>query len=174
MREFCLMPHPDRPPVTVAAVRVGVERRGTGLHLTFRVEGEGLVLPDRVAPARADGLWTATCCEMFLAAAESPSYYEFNYSPSTRWAAYRFDAYRAGGRDLALSIVPHIVRGNRDAGYLVEVEQDLTDISSGPLRMGLSAVIEETDGTKSYWALAHAPGPPDFHNTACWTARLFG
>ena len=39
-------------------------------------------------------------------------------------------------------------------------------------RIGVSAVIEEVDGTKSYWALAHAPGPPDFHNPACFAHHL--
>ena len=35
-----------------------------------------------------------------------------------------------------------------------------------PWRLGLSAVIEETDGNTSYWALAHPPGKPDFHHAA--------
>jgi hypothetical protein len=39
--------------------------------------------------------------------------------------------------------------------------------------VGLSAIIEETDGTKSYWALAHPEGDkPDFHDAACFTAHL--
>ena len=39
--------------------------------------------------------------------------------------------------------------------------------------MGLSAIIEETDGTKSYWALAHPPGEePDFHDPACFALEL--
>jgi hypothetical protein len=38
--------------------------------------------------------------------------------------------------------------------------------------LALTAVIEETDGTKSFWALAHAPGPPDFHNPDCFIATL--
>ncbi|MEO7634103.1 MAG: hypothetical protein ABIS38_00470 [Sphingomicrobium sp.] len=38
--------------------------------------------------------------------------------------------------------------------------------------IGLSAVIEEQDGAKSYWALAHGPGPPDFHNRACFAHCL--
>lgn len=38
--------------------------------------------------------------------------------------------------------------------------------------IGLSAVIEEIDGTKSYWALAHPDGPPDFHDPTCFIARL--
>jgi hypothetical protein len=41
-----------------------------------------------------------------------------------------------------------------------------------PWRLGLSAVIEETTGNKSYWALAHAPGKPDFHCTDCFTHEL--
>jgi hypothetical protein len=31
-------------------------------------------------------------------------------------------------------------------------------------RIGLSAVIEDTNGEISYWALAHPPGKPDFHH----------
>jgi hypothetical protein len=39
--------------------------------------------------------------------------------------------------------------------------------------LGLSAVLEEKDGTKSYWALAHAnPEKPDFHLADCFTAKL--
>ena len=32
------------------------------------------------------------------------------------------------------------------------------------LAIGLSAILEEEDGTKSYWALAHPPDKPDFHH----------
>jgi hypothetical protein len=38
--------------------------------------------------------------------------------------------------------------------------------------LGLSAVLEEQDGTKSYWALAHPDGPADFHDPACFAAPL--
>jgi hypothetical protein len=40
-------------------------------------------------------------------------------------------------------------------------------------QLGLSAVLEEADGTKSYWALAHPPGDkPDFHHADCFAAQL--
>ena len=39
-------------------------------------------------------------------------------------------------------------------------------------QMGLSAVLEETDGTKSYWALAHPPGAPDFHHPDCFALDI--
>jgi hypothetical protein len=39
--------------------------------------------------------------------------------------------------------------------------------------LGLSAILEERDGTKSYWAIAHPDGEkPDFHDPACFAARL--
>jgi hypothetical protein len=40
-------------------------------------------------------------------------------------------------------------------------------------RLGLAAVLEEKDGTKSYWALAHSnPDKPDFHLADCFVAKL--
>lgn len=170
---FVLVPHPDRPPNAVAAISVDVVREGDTVVLTFIVEGnEHVALPDWVTSARADDLWKTTCGELFLAAPDAAGYVEFNYSPSTQWAAYRFESYRAGRQDLSLSADPHVDRGDDNSAYLVEVDQSLTDLPAGALQMGLSAVIEETDGTKSFWALAHADGPPDFHNRDCFIATL--
>ena len=42
----------------------------------------------------------------------------------------------------------------------------------GPLQLGLSAVIEASDGSHSYWALRHAAGPPDFHRVETRILRL--
>lgn len=170
---YRLVPHPDMPPAAVEAVDVDLIRDGDTLLLTFVVEGnDHVALPDWVAPARADDLWKTTCCELFLGAAGDAGYVEFNYSPSTRWAAYRFESYREGRRDLPLSADPHVDRGDDNSAYLVEVEQSLADLPAGPLEMALTAVIEETDGTKSFWSLAHADGPPDFHNRDCFIATL--
>ena len=33
-------------------------------------------------------------------------------------------------------------------------------------------IIEEVGGAKSYWALGHGGDKPDFHDPACFTARL--
>ncbi len=38
--------------------------------------------------------------------------------------------------------------------------------------VGLSAVIESTDGHLSNWALHHPKPVPDFHDRAGWVARL--
>ena len=39
-------------------------------------------------------------------------------------------------------------------------------------QLGLSAVIEERDGAKSFWAMAHPEGAPDFHHRSCFAATL--
>ena len=42
----------------------------------------------------------------------------------------------------------------------------------GMWRLGLSAIIEETSGHRSYWALAHPPGKPDFHHHDCFAVEV--
>jgi hypothetical protein len=41
-----------------------------------------------------------------------------------------------------------------------------------PWQLNLSAILEEKDGSRSYWALAHPPGDPDFHDPDCFTLDL--
>ncbi len=173
MQTHRLIPHPSTPPDQVRAVSVETIVTADDLLLTFVVDGaEALLIPDWVQPERADDLWQTTCFELFLKPADSDGYWEFNFSPSTQWAAYRFDRHREGMRNAALSIDPHIERGDGQSGYLIEVDVDLSDVPSISCRMGLSAVIEEKSGRKSYWALAHPPGDPDFHNGDCFALTL--
>ena len=136
--------------------------------LAYTVTGTGkLVMPPETAPERRDGLWQTTCFELFLRFADDERYVEFNFSPSTRWAAYSFSAYREGMEDLDVAppLIDAIV-GRVEANCLLDV------LPHGDLAMALTAVIEEAGGVKSYWALAHPPGPPDFHHPACFAATL--
>jgi hypothetical protein len=41
-----------------------------------------------------------------------------------------------------------------------------------PLRLALSAVIEDENGKLSYWALKHPPGKPNFHHPDAFTLEL--
>lgn len=177
MGKHQLLPHPHTPPALIEAVEVEVFMTGPNeAEFRFLVKGTGLSLPEWTSPGRADGLWESTCFELFLRPANSHGYFEFNFSPSTKWAAYEFDSYRAGRRDMVLSLDPMVCREPEppsDASYVLEAEVDFSDIPPVALRMGLCAVIEETDGTKSYWALAHPPGDkPDFHDPACFALEL--
>jgi hypothetical protein len=152
-----------------AAIEVEAEaaRSRTGiLQLTYVVTGAigGLYLPPAGHPARADELWRRTCFEAFVRPGPGEAYFEFNFAPSRQWAAYRFDFYRAGMRaadEIAATDIEAHIGGGR---FELTVTLDLPDWPAHrPWRLGLTAVIEELNGDKSYWALAHAPGRPDFH-----------
>ena len=139
------------------------------LALTFVVSGplHELILPEADEPRRTDELWRHTCLEAFVAPAEGASYYEFNFAPSTRWAAYRLDSYRAGMAAPPID-TPRILarrfaeRLELEVGMSIHTEPALA--SSHSWRVGVAAVLEDTAGRISYWALAHPPGKPDFHH----------
>ena len=167
--------HPDSTSAAASSVEVEIVRpQESVLLLLYVVIGKtsGLRLPSIVTPARADELWRHTCFEAFIGVPPRIGYYEFNFSPSTQWAAYRFSDYRAGMA--AFEIGPPKIEVNSTAeNYMLRASLGLKqlDLAHGA-RLGLSAVIEETDGNKSYWALAHAPGKPDFHRADCFTYEL--
>lgn len=155
-----LVPHPDHPPRAVKGVEVTADiKRGESV-LTYRVDGRTLA-PARVAPVRTDALWKHTCFELFVKPAGRDGYFEFNFAPSTAWAAYRFDGYRDGMRELPLD-APVI----EPLGDGVRVSIDLGGLPDGEWRVAITAVIEEADGTKSYWSAEHGAGKPDFHADA--------
>lgn len=168
-----LKPHRDTPPSGVAAVEVAqLGIANAVLRLRFVVRGAaGLLLPPPTSPGRANGLWQTTCFELFLRGVDDDSYVEFNFSPSGQWAAYAFTGTRTGMRDLALSADPHVEAAGAGTDFVLDVAVDLASVPVAR-RMSLTAVIEETDGTKSYWALAHPPGKPDFHDPACFVLEL--
>lgn len=158
-----LKPHPDTPARAVGAVDVEIGPVNAGqVRLRYVVTGgiEGLVLPRAAAPERADELWKQTCFEAF-ATRDGGGYREFNFSPSTQWAAYDFDGYRAGIRNADV-LAPRIEGRHGQQHYELHVAFDLP--GGGPWRVGLTAVIEETGGAVSYWALKHPLGKPDFHH----------
>jgi hypothetical protein len=170
---YMLHRHPYTPSSNIRAVAVEIRMTdGDEMLLTFKVDGaEFLNSQPLLTSERCDNLWTTTCFEIFIQPKDSDAYFEFNFSPSTQWAAYKFDRYREGLSDLALSVSPHIQRGSDDS-FIIEVDLDLSDIQNTELLVAFSAVIEEKDGTKSYWALKHPPGKPDFHHRDCFALTL--
>ena len=103
--------HPDSLCAAVTGVDVDVARQHDGgLSLSYIVTGKiaDLRLPPVAASARADELWRSTCFEAFIRAAPGEAYYEFNFAPSTQWAAYRFDGYRTGMRVATEIAAPRI------------------------------------------------------------------
>jgi hypothetical protein len=171
--------HPDSHCSAAAHIDVDVWRpRAGSLVMRYFVTGEisGLHMPPVTAAARTDELWQHSCFEAFVRTSPGAGYYEFNFAPSTQWAAYRFSGYRTGMRVATEISAPHIeVQWSREC-YTLQAALELDGLSSLPLdsgwRLGLSALIEETSGRKSYWALAHPPGKADFHHPDCFAYEL--
>ena len=166
--------HPDS--LCVAAIRIEADiarPRTDSLLLSYVVSGRisDLRIPPIVAAARADALWRHTCFEAFVRSSADPGYYEFNFSPSTQWAAYRFDTYRSGMRVATEIASPRIEVRSTAESYTLQAALAFDGLSL-PWRLGLSAVLEETNGRKSYWALAHRPGKADFHHSDCFTLEF--
>lgn len=143
------------------------------LTLRWKAEGAGqIVLPSFAGTGRADGLWQATCFEFFVRTAGAPNYSEFNLSPSEQWAAYDFTDYRAGMAERPVPRAPVCTPRRGTSVLIFDAAIPATALPPLPWHYGLTAVIEEAGGVKSYWAMAHFPRKPDFHDPACFAASL--
>ncbi|KUR79200.1 DOMON-like domain-containing protein [Novosphingobium sp. Fuku2-ISO-50] len=99
-------------------------------------------------------------------------YTEFNFSPSERWAAYDFNGYRTGMAERAVPRPPVITPRRGGDVLFCDVAIPVVALPPLPWRYGLTAVIEEAGGVKSFWAAVHAQDVPDFHDPACLSATL--
>jgi hypothetical protein len=163
--------HPATPTTVVRRIDVGVSAvRDGSLRLRYFLDGEidRIALPPRRAARRADRLWQHTCFEAFVARRDARAYCELNFSPSEEWAAFGFSAYREGMSPISMQRDPSIAVSVSEDRLALEAvvgpEVLLALTGNGPLRLALSAVVEETDGRLSYWALAHPDERPDFHH----------
>lgn len=164
-----LVPHPTTPTPWLRAIEVEVRRTPGRLVLRYAAKGdiEGLDLPKPATPARTDDLWKHTCFEAFLMPQDGAAYVELNLSPSSQWAAYAFDAERQGMRSAETVKPPLVVTRTRQGRLELSATIDL-DLP-GDWSVGLTAVIEDRSGAKSYWALSHPCDVPDFHNPGGFT-----
>ena len=170
--------HPRSEGAEEFRVEAAAERGGDGtLSLRYVVTGpvDRLRVPAPAAPMRTDELWRHTCFEVFVRAGEGEAYYEFNFAPSTQWAAYRFEGYRTA-MAAAEAGAPAIRVRPQEGLYELSATAVLDRLSDlphdAPWRLALSAVLEGTDGRRSYWALAHPSGAPDFHHPDSFTLSL--
>lgn len=170
--------HPASPCSAATHIDVDVARPHAGsLLLRYVVTGAiaDLRMPPVVTAARADELWQHTCFETFVGTSADAAYYEFNFAPSTQWAAYRFGGYRSGRAATEIA-APRIDVQSAPERFTLQASLELDRLSGLPSgarwRLGLSAVIEEANGRISYWALAHPPGKADFHHSDCFSHEL--
>lgn len=171
-----LRPHPASPCPEIAACEVELTHLDDGgLHLRFSLHGRiaRLRVPAPRPAARRDGLWAHTCCEAFIAAPGFPAYREFNLAPSGEWAIYDFSDYRARLPDPAPLSAPQILLQADDTRLTLEAVLAADSLPAGAaLQIGLSTVVETTDGGLSYWALRHPAERPDFHHRDAFSLTL--
>src|SRR5579859_5492555 len=170
--------HPSTRPETVRAIGVLVRRSACAeLQLTFRLDGDipRIHVPSPGAPRIAAQLWRHTCFEAFIAVEGQAAYHEFNFAPSGEWAVYAFSGYRNGGPLADEMMRPQIAVRSTDRRLELDAVVRLDRLSTihprARLRVGLSAVIEASDGL-SYWALRHPADKPDFHDAAGFSLLL--
>jgi hypothetical protein len=176
--QLTLFPNPSTPPADPPfKVWVSVDHANalgavasTNIWFGIGAPADRFLIPEAEEAGRKDELWRTTCFEAFLRAGDTDSYREWNFAPSGDWAAYDFTAYREGMAP-AETLEPYIRMEDNltwwTLGATIAVPADRA------WHLGLSAVLEEKDGTKSYWALAHpGGGKPDFHQADCFVAKL--
>ena len=143
-----LTPHPAAPPTDpelkvwadVEHAHILGATASTKIWFCVGAPIGRFVVPPPAEPARVDGLWQATCFEMFLKHDDEDAYREWNFAPSGEWAAYDFESYRGEPTKPEIAFPPEIlVQDNLtwwQLGVTVAVDQ-------GPWLLGLSAVLEE-------------------------------
>lgn len=170
--------HPESGETGIHAISAGcVIVAEQHLALSFRAFGDidDIVLPEEAAGLRADNLWKTTCFELFLKRTGEPDYLEVNVSPSSNWAVYKFDDYRKNHRVMKSAAVTKTSLETSPKMLALSVSMTIPEIVENAgenFRIGLSAVIEHGNGAKSYWALRHPPGAPDFHHDFSFAGRL--
>ena len=170
-----LRPHPATPGTVVHRLDVSLADAPDGWRLSYRLVGalHALRLPAPAEhPGPTDGLWRHTCFEAFVGTAGHPRYREFNFSPSRDWAAYAFSAERQRDPAAPTGPAPRIACAHDARTLTLDVWLPADALPATGGLLGLSAVVETTDGTLSYWALAHPRAQPDFHHPVGWTARV--
>jgi hypothetical protein len=175
VRLHALVPHANGEPLpAVLAVAARASVVGTELRFEYRLRGDlaELTVASRAPSQRADRLWEHTCFEAFVATGSVGAYCELNFSPSTEWAAYAFDAYRQGMRPLTPVRPPTIdvVTAADELSVTASVELAALGTAPWPLRIGLTAVVEDRTGRRGYFALRHPRANPDFHDAAGFAA----
>ena len=162
----------------VRAIQVLVRRSASAdLRINFRLDGDisRIRIPSPSAPRIGTELWRHTCFEAFIAIEGKPAYHEFNFAPSGEWCIYALSGYRNGIPVADETMRPQIALRSTGSPLELDAHVRLDTLSAlhpnAPLRIGLAAVIEASDGL-SYWALRHPTDKPDFHNADGFTLLL--
>jgi hypothetical protein len=171
-----LVCHPNTPSKHATSIDAHVELKPGGLlWMRYHVECEqpAIILAGPEEPNRTDFLWKHTCFETFITREDQSNYIEFNFCPSSRWAAYQFTDYREGAADLPVETAPEIYLEASESHIAIEVDLLLPKAwRDGEMLMGITTIIEDKDEELSYWALKHPGEKQEFHDRSCFILPL--
>jgi hypothetical protein len=164
-----LILHPHCATGSIVRIDAEIEATSNGCRALFIASGDvaRIKIPDLQADrGRYDDLWHTTCFEIFWQPLGSKFYREFNLSPSTRWACYDFDDFRAGMRNAPAKVDIKIELTAATLRLETHIESDLPV----PAKVALNGIIQDADGLNRFWALAFGDGEPEFHSevTRAW------
>ncbi|MDR3157733.1 MAG: DOMON-like domain-containing protein [Zoogloeaceae bacterium] len=169
-----LSPHPDFPAPDVAVDVAGIwEDADLRLEYTLRGKLSAFLFPAPGQELDPGRLWAHSCCEVFLATADSCAYREYNFSPNGQWAVFDFSDYRQRAESTPALAAPRTQWQHTPAALHLCLELPAAALPAAPLRLALAVVLETRAGRLAYYALRHPPGAPDFHHPSCFTFHLF-
>ena len=147
------------------------------VRLVYTVRGplDRLRWPAPAETSATDGLWAHTCFEAFFSEQSASSYRELNFSPSTRWAHYRFERERVRDEappSLAAPGVQFSMVANDQCALSTTVAIKPHRMGEAPTLFAPTADLELADGGLSYWAVHHPKPTPDFHARDGWRIPL--
>lgn len=169
MKTVHLIPHANTLETAIEQLSCDIhclEQGDLQLRYVLKAPLSQLAVPEQQTPNACDNLWQHTCFEAFIAQKGQSAYYEFNFSPSSQWAAYAFSDYRKPSNWQALPPQLNIEQSSHQLTLTATIKSANLPCSILELQIGITAVIENCDGVTSYWALTHPTKSPDFHHRA--------
>ena len=169
-----LFPFSGEIPLKDCRIAARLSLGETTLQVEYRLYTNlaNLIIPvfDPSKAERKNNLWEHTCFEIFLGEGGRSNYWEFNLSPSGEWNVYAFSDYREGMKqELSFDMLPFEVNilSGQELSLETTIDLDIIPVLSD-LKTGISSVLEQKNGMKSYWALSHPGEVPDFHARESW------
>lgn len=161
-------------PIEITCVGKLVDQ--DSIDISFQLTGslENILFdPPQENHKRTDNLWQKTCFELFVKNDIDSNYWEYNLSPSGNWAIYAFESYRKGKFDeLSIQGIPITTRQETNQFTLNSYITLPDKLSRQNLKIGLTTVVQDTNGDIYYYALKHTEKQPDFHVADSFTINI--
>ncbi len=162
------------------SIHANIKVEDAQLIATYQVKDKlnQIIWPETLnKPERRNALWKTTCMELFLAIAEQPGYWEFNFSPNGHWNAYHFHDYRQRMQtELQIKHIPIVFNRQQNNETIITATIDISKLpiprKQTSCIASLTTVLMLIDGNFEYHALSHANTKPDFHNRNSFTLKL--